>query len=164
MSSLCLSSVLTGANFAMYQTAVSDVVPQQLSGLDSLDISSTAYISGLSGELLPFCSASCVPARVFVSGCVCVCAGRCDIMRSRLCASPAEWGHVCEVTSFCLTSSKSSGKGSGFGIWLLCLWLVSMRVLPKMEVQIRVRESDSGHLLAILTTPYFVDSFKSNQV
>lgn len=48
MSSLCLSSVLTGANFAVYQTSVSDVVPQQPGS------SGVAYASGTSGEHLWF--------------------------------------------------------------------------------------------------------------
>lgn len=52
MSSLCLSSVLTGANFAMYQSTVSDVVPQQPASINTMNISNAAYISNLSGELL----------------------------------------------------------------------------------------------------------------
>lgn len=51
MSSLCLSSVLTGANFAMYQSTVSDVVPQQPANINTVNTSNTAYISNLSGKL-----------------------------------------------------------------------------------------------------------------
>lgn len=50
MSSLCLSSVLTGANLAMYQTAISDVVPQQQASINTQHISNTAYSSNPAGE------------------------------------------------------------------------------------------------------------------
>lgn len=33
-----------------------------------------------------------------------------------------------------------------------------------MEVQIGVRERDSGHLIVMLVTPYFVDSFGSSPI
>lgn len=72
MSSLCLSSILTGANFAMYQTAVSDVVQPQPSSVNAIDNSNTAYISSLSGELLTFGSALCMHARVCEGVCLCV--------------------------------------------------------------------------------------------
>lgn len=61
MSSLCLSSVLTGANFAMYQSTVSDVVPQQPANINTVNTSNTAYISNLSGKLfLYFWFSPCV--------------------------------------------------------------------------------------------------------
>nr|XP_020455568.1 ETS-related transcription factor Elf-3 [Monopterus albus] len=53
MSSPCLSSVLTHANLAMYQTIVPEVVAQQPSALhsiNSLQISNPAYISNISGQ------------------------------------------------------------------------------------------------------------------
>ncbi|TNM89141.1 ETS-related transcription factor Elf-3 [Takifugu flavidus] len=49
MSSLSLSSVLTGANFAMYQSTVSDV-PQQPASINTMNTNNTAYISNLSGQ------------------------------------------------------------------------------------------------------------------
>lgn len=72
MSSLCVSSLLTGANFAMYQTGVSDVVPQQPSIGGAVDIGNTAYISSLIGEPLAFGAAWCVHACVCVRVCVCL--------------------------------------------------------------------------------------------
>lgn len=56
MSSLCLSSVLTCANLAMYQTGISDVLPQQPS-INTLQIGNPGYSSNVSGKTL-WCSLS----------------------------------------------------------------------------------------------------------
>ncbi|XP_063767973.1 ETS-related transcription factor Elf-3 isoform X2 [Eleginops maclovinus] len=50
MSSQCLSSILTNANLTMYQTGPPDVVPQQLPSINTLQISSFAYSSNMSGQ------------------------------------------------------------------------------------------------------------------
>lgn len=61
---------MTGANFAVYQTAVSDPVPQQPSIGGAVDIGNTAYISSLIGEPLAFGAAWCVHARACVRVCL----------------------------------------------------------------------------------------------
>ncbi|KAK1901272.1 ETS-related transcription factor Elf-3 [Dissostichus eleginoides] len=50
MSSQCLSSILTNANLTMYQTGPLEVLPQQLPSINSLQISSLAYSSSMSGQ------------------------------------------------------------------------------------------------------------------
>ncbi|KAK5933317.1 hypothetical protein CgunFtcFv8_013809 [Champsocephalus gunnari] len=50
MSSQCLSSILTSANLAMYQTDPLEVLPPQLPSINSLQISSLAYSSSMSGQ------------------------------------------------------------------------------------------------------------------
>ncbi|KAJ4941032.1 hypothetical protein JOQ06_027319 [Pogonophryne albipinna] len=50
MSSQCLSSILTNANLAMYQTGPLEVLPQQLPSINSLQISSLTYSSSMSGQ------------------------------------------------------------------------------------------------------------------
>nr|XP_046235882.1 ETS-related transcription factor Elf-3 [Scatophagus argus] len=50
MSSLCLSSVLTCANLTMYQTGISDVLPQQssvLPSINTLQVSNPGYSSNM---------------------------------------------------------------------------------------------------------------------
>lgn len=62
MSSLCLSSVLTGANLTMYQTSVPDVLPQQPS-IHPLQVCNPGYVSGKTlwhSLFLPQGSAVCV--------------------------------------------------------------------------------------------------------
>lgn len=50
MSSLSLSSVLTGANLAMYQTSIPDVLPQQ-SSINNLQIGNPTCSSSVSGKI-----------------------------------------------------------------------------------------------------------------
>lgn len=49
MSSMCLSSVLTGANMAMYQTGISDILQQQL-GVSNTQLGNAGFSSILSGK------------------------------------------------------------------------------------------------------------------
>lgn len=50
MSSLSLSSVLTGANLAMYQTSIPDVLPQQ-SSIENLQIGNPSCSTSVSGKI-----------------------------------------------------------------------------------------------------------------
>lgn len=49
MASLCLSSVLTGANMAMYQTGIADVLQQPPSG-NNLHLGAGDFTSIMSGK------------------------------------------------------------------------------------------------------------------
>lgn len=75
MSSPCLSSVLTHANLTMYQTAVSDVLPQQPSVLPSvttLQISTPAYSPTSGKSNTNHCCDSHV-CLIIAVGCSCMC-------------------------------------------------------------------------------------------